>query len=83
MICFVAAGAFYYVVQLVLPSKVIPDGQEIENIGYEEMAQTDGYLVGDAIVEFPVLEARQGEGSRSTEGSILTSKEMPVSASEV
>lgn len=83
MICFVAAGAFYYVVQLVLPSKVIPDGHEIENIGYEEMAQTDGYLMGDAIVEFSVLEGRQDGGSGSTEGSILTSKELPATASEV
>ena len=56
VICFAVAFAFYFGITLALPNRVIPRGYHIEDKRFESLADTDGYLEGDSIVTFPVLE---------------------------
>ncbi|KAF4343145.1 uracil permease [Fusarium beomiforme] len=55
VICFAAAAAFYYAVNLVFPTEVLPHGQVTLDLAFEHLANTEGYLEGENIVEFPIL----------------------------
>ncbi|KAF4416061.1 NCS1 nucleoside transporter [Fusarium acutatum] len=55
VICFSAAAAFYYAVNLVFPAEVLPHGQATSNLAFEHLADTEGYLEGENVVEFPIL----------------------------
>ncbi|KAF4501873.1 uracil permease [Fusarium agapanthi] len=55
VICFSAAAAFYYAVNLVFPPEVLPHGQATSDLAFEHLADSEGYLEGDNIVEFPIL----------------------------
>ncbi len=65
IITFAAAAAFYFSVNLALPAKVNPDGYSDIPSRFEGFAATDGYLDGDALVEFPVLRVHEGRASGS------------------
>ncbi|KAL2208362.1 NCS1 family nucleobase:cation symporter-1 [Sarocladium strictum] len=47
VICFAAAAAFYYAVNLVFRAQVLPDGQGSSNLAFEHLADTEGYLEGE------------------------------------
>ncbi|EWG47715.1 hypothetical protein FVEG_07764 [Fusarium verticillioides 7600] len=54
VICFSAAAAFYYALNLVFPAKVLPHGQATSHLGFEHLADSEGYLEGESVVEFPI-----------------------------
>ncbi|CRG91925.1 Uracil permease [Talaromyces islandicus] len=56
VICFAVAAVFYYIIDFVLPAQILPDGHNRHDLSFETLADTDGYLEGDAIVDFPLLE---------------------------
>ncbi|PNP61438.1 hypothetical protein FNYG_13833 [Fusarium nygamai] len=55
VICFSAAAAFYYAVNLVFPAEVLPHGQATSHMDFEHLADSEGYLEGENVVEFPIL----------------------------
>ncbi len=61
ILCFAAAATFYFVVNLVLPPQVVPTGYDANAKHFEGFAETEGYLEGDALVEFQRSEVQDGE----------------------
>jgi NCS1 family nucleobase:cation symporter-1 len=74
VICFAAAAAFYYAVNLVFRAQVLPDGQGSSKLAFEHLADTEGYLEGEHVVEFPILGV-QAENSVCSGHDSSTKKE--------
>lgn len=61
VLCFTVAAAFYFGINVLLPAQVVPDGCESDAKQFESFADTEGYLEGDALVEFRGLEIHNGQ----------------------
>jgi len=61
ILCFAVAVTFYFVVNLALPPQVVPSGYDANVKCFEGFAETEGYLEGDALIEFRGLELQDGE----------------------
>ncbi|KAF5639361.1 NCS1 nucleoside transporter [Fusarium sp. NRRL 52700] len=71
VICFSAAAAFYYAVNLVFGAQVLPHGQATSDLAFEHLADSEGYLEGEDIVEFPVLGIQQEDSVCSGQESSM------------
>jgi len=69
ILCFAVAATFYFVVNLVFPPQVVPSGYDASAKCFEGFAETEGYLEGDALVEFQGLEVQDGEEPVSASAS--------------
>lgn len=80
VISFVVASTFYFGITLALPNRSLPQGYHLEDKRFELLADTDGYLEGDSIVAFPVLEQVEGLTPRKASFVAMseTSKETGV-----
>lgn len=79
IITFFSASAFYYAVNMLLSAQVHPDGysETVSSKSFESYAATDGYLDGDALVEFPVLSVHDGlvgSGDSTASQEVVTEK---------
>lgn len=61
VLCFTVAAAFYFGINVLLPARVVPDGYESDAKPFEGFADTEGYLEGDALVEFRGVEIHEGQ----------------------
>ncbi|KAJ9500162.1 hypothetical protein H2202_004553 [Exophiala xenobiotica] len=70
VICFAVAVTFYSAANLVLPAKVFPAGHH-EGAGapknFESLAETEGYFIGETIIESGVTNGREPQ-CRTSEG---------------
>lgn len=75
VICFVVAAAFYYASSFFLKAQIVPSGREAPALGFETLAETEGYLDGDDPVEFASLGVHVGEEDVEYGSGSTTSKE--------
>jgi len=61
ILCFTVAATFYFASNLVFPARVVPEGYNADGKQFENFADTEGYLEGDALVEFRRMEVQDGE----------------------
>lgn len=78
VLCFAVAAGFYFVVVSVLPAQVTPGGYQADPKDFESFAVTDGYLEGDALIEFGIDTIQNVEdpesGRRSTTSNEIVEK---------
>jgi nucleobase:cation symporter-1, NCS1 family len=61
VLCFAVAATFYFGINFILPARVVPGGYDFNPKPFELFADTEGYLEGDALVEFRAVEVQDGE----------------------
>lgn len=79
IITFFSASAYYFTANMLMPAQVQPDGysETISSKAFESYAATDGYLDGDALVEFPMVQVHDGlvgSGDSTASQEVVTEK---------
>jgi nucleobase:cation symporter-1, NCS1 family len=69
ILCFMVAATFYFGINLALRAQVVPNGYDVNAKQFEGFADTEGYLEGDALVEFRGLEIQDGQEPASGSAS--------------